>query len=140
MYLIRRDAFEGSQGDHLVAYSATRLIDISLQFMQHKDGSCVATGGVLRNSREDQAMTIRASTLARQPTALLARRLHRDPDCTTTIDALERKGKGDLVRQIRAGEYEDRQLTGIGGPALAARAYALDRDLVTGDQVKGGIA
>jgi hypothetical protein len=85
-------------------------------------------------------MTIRTSTLAKQPTDLLARRLHQNPCCATTIDELERRGKAGLVRQICAGEYEDRQLAGIGGPALAARAYALDRDLLTGDQVQGGIA
>ena len=85
-------------------------------------------------------MTIRISTLAKQPQDLLVRRLRQDPCCPTTIDELERRGQVDLVRQICADEYEDRQLERISGHALAARAHALDQDLVIGEQVRGGIA
>lgn len=46
-------------------------------------------------------MTIRQSTLARQPADLLLRRLRdRDPHCTVTITELTRRGLSAEVNQI----------------------------------------
>jgi hypothetical protein len=56
------------------------------------------------------------------------------------VEALVRRGAGRLAAETCAGELEDLSLATMGGEALTARAYALDRDLAQGEQVRGGIA
>jgi hypothetical protein len=83
-------------------------------------------------------MTIRPTTLERIDTELLLRRLQKDPGDDLSRTELRRRGEAHLAQATIVAEAEDRFLETMPEEALAARAYALDREL--GDLGVGGLA
>jgi hypothetical protein len=83
-------------------------------------------------------MTIRTTTLERIDTDLLLQRLQKEPGDDITRTELQRRGEAHLAQATICAEAEDRFLETMPEDALAARAYALDREV--GDLGVGGLA
>ena len=83
-------------------------------------------------------MTIRTATLERLDSDLLLARVRRAPDDDGARTELSRRGLAHRVQEVIVAEAEDRFLERLPNAALAARAYALDREI--GDLGTGGLA